>query len=300
VNDTLFIAAWRNLSRNLRRTALTVTAIALGLAAMIFLWSFSKGLQSNMLRNLQDAIVGSLQVHRSDFFRHPELAKAIERPEEVVQVLEAAGEERWTWRIETFALAAGPDTSAGTLLIGVDPEREPRVTRLAEKVTEGRFFGAGDDHACVMGASMARNLRVGLGDPVVLVSHDRFGVLAAEQFTLVGIITSGEIGIDQGLVLAPLPAVQEMLDMQGRVTSVPVSVPTRGLEPLVATLQAALAGKGYDVLRWSDMFPVMQEWVSLSDGFHYVFMGSWSSSCSPGCSTACCCPCSSAPGSSAS
>jgi ABC-type lipoprotein release transport system permease subunit len=273
VSSALFIAAWRNLSRNPRRTALTVAVIAIGLAAMIFLWSFSRGLQGNMLRNFQDAIVGSLQVHRGDFFRHPELSKHIERPEEVAGAVETAGEQRWTWRLETFALAAGPETSAGTLLIGVDPGREPRVTRLAEKVTEGRFFTAGDDRACILGASMARNLKVGLGDPVVLMSHDRFGVLAAERFTLVGIITSGELGIDQGLVLAPLPAVQEMLEMHGRVTSVPVRVPTRRLEQTVATLREALADRGYEVLRWSDMFPVTREWVSLSDGFHYVFLG---------------------------
>jgi ABC-type lipoprotein release transport system permease subunit len=273
VNDTLVVAAWRNVSRNVRRTVLTVAAIAIGLAAMIFLWSFSKGLQSSMLRNLQDTVVGSLQVHRGDFFVHPELAKHIERPEEVTRVLAERGQEHWTWRLETFALAAGPDTSSGTLLMGVDARREPRVTRLAEKVTEGRFFGPEDDYVCIMGAAMARNLRLRLGDPVALVTYDRFGALAAEQFRLVGIITSGELGIDEGLVLAPLAAVQEMLDMQGRVTSIAIRVPPDELEQTVLGLEGALDAKGYEVMRWSDMFPVMQEWVSLSDGFHYVFLG---------------------------
>lgn len=273
MNTSVLLTAWRNLTRNARRTALTVAAIGIGLAAMVFLWGFSKGLQSNMLGNLQDAIVGSVQVHRAGFFRHPELAKHMPEPAAVLEPMQRAGVTHWTPRLESFALAAGPEVSAGTLLMGVDPAREPQVTRLAEKVTEGRFFRADDENVCILGAGMARNLKVALGDPVVLVSYDRYGAMAAERFTLVGIITSGELGIDQGLVLAPLAAVQAFLDMQERVTSLVARVAPAELEGVVASLRRSLPEADYDVLRWSDMFPVMQEWVSLSDGFHYVFLG---------------------------
>ena len=88
MTGSLLLLAWHSLAGNLRRTLLTVAAIAIGLAAMIFLWGFSGGLQHNMLANFQDTIVGSLQVHRRGFFKHPELARHIARPEEVIQALE--------------------------------------------------------------------------------------------------------------------------------------------------------------------------------------------------------------------
>lgn len=273
MSHPLFAVAWRNLALNLGRTFLTVTAIAMGLAALVFLWGFSEGLQRNMLRNFQDTIVGSVQVHRLDFFRHPELARHIARPAEVVAALEAQGVSRWSQRLETFALAAGPDTSAGVLLIGMDPVREGRVTRLVDKVTQGRFLSDGDDYTCILGATTARNLNVALGDPVVLMAYDRFGVLAAEEFALVGIVTSGEIGIDRGMIIVPLTAAQAFLEMQGRVTSIPMRVPDKRLEAVTEALRTTLTEQGYDVLRWYDMFPVMKEWMAVSDGFHFVFLG---------------------------
>jgi ABC-type lipoprotein release transport system permease subunit len=265
--------ASRNLARNLRRSVLTVLAITLGLAAMIFLWGFSDGLHSNMRGNFQDTIIGSAQVHRDGFFRRPELSRHIEDADQVVAAIERQGVARWTRRLESFVLASGPESSTGLLLIGVDPVRELLVTRLAEKVTRGRFFVEDDGLVCVLGEGAVRNLNVGLGDPVTVVAYDRFGSLVAEQLTLVGIVTSGELGVDRGLIVTPLAPVQEMLEMQDRVTDIPIRVDDRKLAQIIEALRHDLLGQGYEVLPWYDMFPVMNEWVTLHDGFLYVFFG---------------------------
>ena len=59
----LLSMAWRNVLRNLRRSAITVSAIALGLAAMLFLWGFKDGAHNGMMRNLQQVALGSIQIH---------------------------------------------------------------------------------------------------------------------------------------------------------------------------------------------------------------------------------------------
>ena len=269
---SLVAVAWRNLARNPQRTALTVSAIALGLTALIGLWSFSDGLQRNMVSNFQDTIVGSLQVHHRGFFKRPELDRHIARPESVVEGLGAAGVNRWTWRLEGFALAAGARGSSGVFVMGMDPVREGQVTRFPSKITRGRFFAADDGRVCVLGAGTAQNLGLALGDTLVLMAYDRFGALAAEEFEVVGLVTTGEMGIDRGLAVVPLAALQEFLEMQGRVTSVVATVPEATLDVVSIAVRAALGEADYDVLRWHDMFPVMQEWVHLSNGFHYIFL----------------------------
>ena len=132
--------AARNLARRPARTALTVGGLATGLTALVLLWGFNSGLHRNMQGNLQDAIIGSLQIHHAGFFAQPTLERHIADPARVIARLEAHGLERWTRRLESFALAAGPERSSGVLLMGVDPVREPRVTRLPERVTIGRFL----------------------------------------------------------------------------------------------------------------------------------------------------------------
>ena len=272
MKPVLFNLAARNLLGHLRRTLLTVLALAVGLAALILLWGFNDGLHGNMTRNFQDAIVGSLQIHRDGFFRRPELALHLEHPEALEEQIGKLGVSRWTERLEGFALAASDTASEGVMLMGMDPVREPQVTRLPGKVTEGRFFRAGEEGVCVLGAATARSLRVGLGDRLAVVAYSRFGELVAEEVTLVGLITSGETGVDRGLMFLPLAAMQSLLEMQGRITSLVLRLDAPDLDRVADALKAILAGKGIEVLAWYEMFPAMQEWIRLHDGFLYLFM----------------------------
>lgn len=265
--------AWRNVARNRRRSALTATAIAIGLAALLFLWGFNDGAHNTMMRNYQAMFVGSLQIHQKGFFKRPNLATHIRDGEPVISALEIAGVERWTPRLTSFALAAGPESSAGMVLVGMDPERERRVSNVADKVVRGRFLKAGDGFVCILGEGGARKLEVDLGDPVILLGQDRWGGLAAERFTLIGIVAGSDPAFDKGMVLAPLASVQEMLAMEGRVTDFVALVPGERLDRVAAALRGELVARGFEVLRWFEMFPVMREWVAMDNGFYYIFLG---------------------------
>ena len=73
--------------------------------------------------------------------------------------------------------------------------------------------------------------------------------------------------------LGPPPAGQGRLGMPGRLTSIVARVPEGRLAQVVADLRRVLGKKGVEVLRWDDMFPVMQEWVTLENSFYYIFLG---------------------------
>ena len=79
----LLALAWRNLVRNARRSLLTMAAVAIGLSALIFLWGFNDGVHNTMMRNLQEVIVGSLQVHAKGFFHHPKLNRTVPDPKRI-------------------------------------------------------------------------------------------------------------------------------------------------------------------------------------------------------------------------
>jgi len=273
----IFQLAWRNVLRNARRSLITIAAIAIGLAALLFLWGFNDGVHNSMMRNLQQAIIGSVQIHADGYFRHPKLSRDLPDVQRVEDLLIKLGVQQYTRRIRTFALAAGDDNSEGLVLLGVDPVREVRVTNLHTKVSRGRFVSPGDGNTCVLGATTARNLGLTLGDDLVLLAADRFGALAADRFTLVGIVESGEMGIDRGLVVVPLASLDAMLGMQGRMTDIIVQSPPDKLEALTAALKQGLNGQGdahaYEILRWYDMYPMMKQWVDLENAFYYIFLG---------------------------
>lgn len=269
----LFSLAWRNLIRNWRRSLITVVGVAAGLTALIFLWGFNDGSHNRMMRNIQETLLGSLQVHHEGYFKHPRLKDHIENPAPIIEAFEANGLDRWTTRLRSFALAAGDENSAGVMLMGIDPVREPKVTEMHTKVGRGRFIQPGDSRVCILGATAARNLNLEPGDKMVLLTQDRYDSLAAERFTLIGIIDSGEVGLDRGMAIIPLADAQMMLAMNGRVTDVVALTPDDDfLDAVTPKVRAALEGQGLEVLRWYDMFSIMKEWVKLDNGFFYIFI----------------------------
>lgn len=269
----LFALAWRNLLRNWRRSLITIIGIAAGLTALVFLWGFNDGQHNRMMRNIQETLLGSLQVHRDGYFKHPRLRDHMEDAAPVVAALEANGIQRWTTRLRTFALAAGDDNSAGVMLMGIDPEREPEVTDMHSKIGAGRFIVPGDRRVCILGETAARNLGLKPGDAMVLLTQDRFDSLAAERFTLIGIIDSGEVGLDRGMAIIPLADAQQMLAMEGRITDVVALTPNDDvLDAVTPRIRAALEGQELEVLRWYDMFSIMKEWVRLDNIFFYIFI----------------------------
>ncbi|MBT3046249.1 MAG: FtsX-like permease family protein [Candidatus Thiodiazotropha sp.] len=273
VINTILTVALRNLLAHRRRTFLTIGAIAVGLASLIFLWGFNEGLHRNMLGNFQDAIIGSIQIHHQGFFQHPELSKAIANPQKVVAALRQADVSRYSMRLESFGLAASDITTQGVMLIGMDPLREGEVTQLGKRIGIGRFLAPEDEYTIILGATTANNLQVKLGDEVVIIGYDRFGAMLAESFTLIGIITSGEMGLDKGMAITTLATLQQMVDMPDRVTTVVIGSDESRVPALTAELEAALQGERLEVMPWYAMFPVMKEWVSLHNGFLYLFLG---------------------------
>ena len=263
--------AWRNVVRNWRRSLITAAAVAIGLAAMLVLWGVNDGGHNAMIRNFQDTLVGSLQIHKRGYFKKPRLETHIEAPAAIRAALRSAGVERWTERLSGFMLAAGQEASLGLQVVGVDPAREPLVTDLARRLREGRLLVADDERVALLDAGAARRLGIGLGDHLVLLGQDRYGGLAAERMTLVGILGDSGADAEGGIAFAPLRAVQDMLGMEDRITEVVVRSENAALDGLAARVRAALGAEDLEVLRWFDMYPLIMEGVALDNGFNYIF-----------------------------
>jgi ABC-type lipoprotein release transport system permease subunit len=273
ISQITLAVAYRNLLGHLPRTLLTVGAIAVGLASLIFLWGFNQGLHQNMLGNFQQAIIGSIQIHHDGYFQQPELSQYIRHPEAVSQALQQAEIENHSKRLESFGLAASDETTEGVMLIGIDPTTEAKVTELEKRIGVGRFLQPEDSYSLILGATTANNLKARLGDEIIIIGYDRYGVMVAEPFTLIGIITSGEMGLDRGMAITSLETLQELVDMPGQVTTIVIKQPEKQIVKTVQELTQLLQGHSLEIMPWYVMFPVMKEWVTLHNGFLYIFIG---------------------------
>ena len=253
---------WRNLWLYPMRTGLTVTAIALGIAALTFLSAMNDGWVQQIKTNFALLLMGHVQVHAKGFEKNRSLANHISNPGPITDQL---GIEQmvagWTRRIRVSGLASSASANAGVRVYAVEPEREKSLSHMVRFIHQGRWLTEEDDHAVLVGKVMAERLNVGLGNKVVLMAALTNGDIASEVFRVRGIIQSGVMDIDKYAAIIPLSTGQRWLDLEEAVTDVVVFANDfNSVQPLVTTLQQKYSDRGLEVLSWSEIDPMAEQW----------------------------------------
>jgi ABC-type lipoprotein release transport system permease subunit len=173
-------------------------------------------------------------------------------------------------RAQTFVLASSEDRSYGIAIIGVEPKFEPGVSSIPGLVKQGRFLD--DDMATeiVIGKTLAKNLRIGLGDELTLLGSGLDGSFAAAVVNVVGIFDSGVADLDRSIAEIPLGFFQDTFYMEGAGHQVVINAPNIDLVPeLKARVQALVP---------EDEQHVVHDWNRLQPGLKQAIQADISSS----------------------
>ena len=148
------------------------------------------------------------------------------------------------------------DTVFTPILRGMDPEREARISRLPEHIVEGRFEI--EDDEIVIGRDLARRLRLGIGDRVLVYSPESFlraqEIRLPEEMRVAGIFDLGMFDFDAGYALCALPKARDLFGLDRGVHG--LALMTRDPDPRAlaqtAGRVAARLGRSADVRTWMD------------------------------------------------
>ncbi|MBI3185445.1 MAG: ABC transporter permease [Myxococcales bacterium] len=291
----LFGFASRNLSRNRRRTVISLVALVVGMGALVTLRGFINGQQRVMIENLVYGQFGVLQVHRAGYMANV-LASPLgldleDTPELRERILSVPGVVAVSPRIQFGAMLSTPDRlppgeerepteeekgkTSFFLATAIDPEAERKVAwKRMEWVGAGRMFPAPDSDEIILNGAFAKGLRIepeaeGAPRPPLeqrsaLLAADRDGALNGENVVLGGALLSVMPG-DKKVGLVPLGTAQRLLRMEGRVTELAVAVEPLEDAPKVAAALAAALGPSYEVHRWDELFPFFGEITGTAD-----------------------------------
>ena len=235
--------AWRNVFRNPRRSGLTIAAIAVGLAALFFLWSFIEGVNDQMIENSTRYVSSHVQLHRRGYHDNQTLDLMMEDTRVLAAALAGQpGIVASSQRLEAMALASLGDKSRAVMVIGVDPAREMAVTTLHRTLRQGRYLSAPDAREIVIGDKAAAVLGAKLGDEVVLLTQASDGSVGAGRFRVQGIFDARMDMLDGSLVLMPLAAAQDWLAAGQGVTALALRLQDRLQAQELAARMAARLG----------------------------------------------------------
>lgn len=248
------VLAWRNVWRNGRRSLITVVSLSGGLAAIMMGQSLIKTIQLQLIEKATGIFTGDLQVLQAGVRNYKFPEKNISKTAEVERLLESRSEiASFEKRVLVLGLISSKKDSIAVFFVGVEPERDARVTTIREYLKEGSFLKSSKP-SIVLGDGLAKALGVKVGDSVVLLSQATDGSMGASNFDVEGIYHTGSQTFDMALVYVPVAQMQPMLSLGDKVNDFVIRLkdPERA-GALKTELSKAADGLGVQVLDWGDV-----------------------------------------------
>lgn len=267
----LLALAWKNMWRNKTRTAITMAAIFFAVVLSVLTSSLKDGIFDNLIKNVVSFYTGYIQVHRSGYWDEQVLDNGLAFGSQLdVNMQSVQNVSGVSPRLETFALIATDKNTKGCLVVGIDPDREDKVTGLKAKITKGSCIRQGDREV-LLSEGLSDRIKAGIGDTVYLIGQGYHGATSAGKFPVRGLVRFGSPELNNQLIYLSLEAARELYSAEDLATSAVVSLRDPGeMSPTVSALRQHL-GKEYEVMSWEEILPDVKQHIETdSNNMKYV------------------------------
>jgi ABC-type lipoprotein release transport system permease subunit len=265
--------AWRYLWRNHRRTVIMLSAIAVGVWAMIFMTALSRGMVDQIIDDGVSALPGHVQVHNPQFLDDPSVANRISISDaELSRSFGPADFKAWASRVKVPAVISSEYESRGVTLLGIDPFAERDFGYLSYDDVDGRFLQSADDNGIVIGRKLADKIETEVGKRVVVMSQDPDNEIADRGFRVVGVFTADVPAFEESNVFIGKKTAQDMLRIGDTTTEIVfLGDNYRDVQPVYDRVKASIDGT-LDISRWSEVAPYLGSMLKVMDGFVMIWM----------------------------
>ncbi len=247
-----WIAAIRFLKEGRMQTIFIVTAVAIGVAVIVFMSAMLSSLEANFLKRVLTSqphiqLVPPDEVARP-LRRYPSgdvVATIYQRPAQRIRSLDQ-------WQAVTRQLAQWPEivtispvvsasglaikgaASRSIALLGIDPAVYFKIVRLPDYIVAGQARLLADD--IVIGTDLAKDLGVALGDKIIV----RAGTGASVVLTISGLFDLGNKGANERSTYVSLRTGQALSGLAGGVSTIDITVEDiYAAEDVAQAIQAA-------------------------------------------------------------
>jgi len=272
----------RNLGRNRKRTFISALGLGAGYFAVVFIVGWADGLTAEMVENGTSVQTGQIQLHDSDYRPERSLYDTIggrdgADVQHILDVMDAdPAVSAAAPRVYAGGLLSSGDSTVAGMLMGIDVEREARVSRLLSVIEEGQVPRPGRNEI-LLGGEMARQLEVSMGDELVLVVAAADGSMGNDLYRVVGTYRTGMVELDSAYGLVPLDSLQALVSLDpSRVHEIAAST----TDPWLAEEAAGRIAEGLapgelpiEVVSWTTLRPEMLDYTRLVQSWYFLIIG---------------------------
>ncbi|MDT4760995.1 FtsX-like permease family protein [Sphaerochaeta sp. PS] len=270
----IFTLAMKNLTRYKRRTAITATAIALGLMMYLVVDSLLMGIEQESERNLIWYETSSVRIHQKEYW--PDrllfpLETGISNPEKAMEALKKGGYTatgRTMFKADMILSSDdfGEEGNLPALVTAIDPETDNQVFHFEETLAEGRLLTKGEKDGMLMGSWLAEDIGAKVGYWVTLVTRGNGGFFEAVDLQIVGILNCPNPNVNRTLIMVDKENADAFLGMEGSVTEIDIRLPSRAnVETEVTKIQASLASAGLGDLEAQSWRVLAKDFLAIAE-----------------------------------
>lgn len=180
--------SWRNVWRHKLRSSVILTAVAIGICAGVFSWAFYAGLMNQRVENAISTEASNFQIHPKGYLEDPDIKNYIPDGTQIAEkIYKQQGIKGVSMRVLTNAMATSAEQGTGVLVVGINPEREKKVTNISEYIAVGTYFEGSSKNQIVIGKKLAEKLKIKERSKIILTLQQMDGTLTKAQFRVAGI-----------------------------------------------------------------------------------------------------------------
>jgi ABC-type lipoprotein release transport system permease subunit len=192
--------AFKNITRNKKRTLLTMTAVIFGVLLVIVATSFNEGLGSRTVNMFINADTGGAKVV-SRRYELEEVENPLDYPiDDYSSVIAALRDDHRIEAISPRIMFRGSLSNSTDEIsltgIGVEPAEEERVFQRSRYLTDGSFL-KGNPDGIVIGQKLGELLNLTVGDTVTVIARASQMGYNAVDLEIVGLIKTDNPVIDE-------------------------------------------------------------------------------------------------------
>lgn len=258
--------AVRNTRRNVRRTAITVVTVVIGVFVIILAGGVVKGFQNETIVQMIETRTGDIQIHKTGYRETLDILPldlSIKFNNVLNGISSIKGIKEISGRILFSGQMATQEESSVLFGEAIDVAKEIAICpRIKDGMVLGEFLTPEDKNKIVLTKDSAERLKINIGDTFLLFAVSQKGAINATEMILKGVFNSTLPDSSNKLGYIPLRTAQELLLMNGTVTEVVLKHEKNyDINKIVGEMKNKFSEYGFEINTWKELEQIITQMV---------------------------------------
>ena len=266
-----FTLALKNILKSKGRSLTTLLLSLFTTALFIIYVAFMDGSHHQIIKSSVEIYTGYAHVDLKGYRDDSSYENLIEESNIIDKILKNdTSVKAYSARFETYALLSGDEKSVGSMIVGILPSAEKRLSKLYSSLIKGQYLDDNDTNAIYLGSDLAKRLKVDVGSQIAMVGSSIDYSIAADLFIVKGIFKTGLFDFDAQSAFVNKPYLDTILLSKNKATYFTLNFYDNDhIDRATTALQDKLPSE-YEAVNWKSLLASLVQAMLVDSIFGYI------------------------------